>query len=114
MSEQTLGQNLRRTRGPHTTAVGLTLSTPVAVLTLPPAQMEKLRPGPTRGEIEEDMNGHVAHLSQNLISCDTQCLSKFGIAPVILISRKSDGHLGKSEAVTGVTRVQTGLCLSML
>lgn len=44
-----------------------------------------------------EVNGHEADLSQNSVSSDTQCLLKFGIAPVILISGKSNGHLGKSE-----------------
>lgn len=83
VSEQALGQNLGRTRHPHTAAVGLMPSAHGAVLTLPLAQVGKLRPGPTRCEIKVEVS-----LSQNAVSSDTQCLLKFGIAPVILISRE--------------------------
>lgn len=73
VSEQALGQGLGRTRDPHTTAVGLMPSAQVAVLTLPLAQMGKLRHGPTKSEIKEEVNGQVADLSQNLmISSDTR------------------------------------------
>lgn len=84
MSEQPLGWGLSRTRDPHTTAVGLMAFCPVTVLALSTAQTGKLRPGPTRSKIKE-VNGCVANSSQNFISSDTQCLFKFGIAPMILI-----------------------------
>lgn len=55
VSEQTLSQGLSRT-DPHTTAVGLMPSAQVAVLSLPIAQMGKLRTGPTRSKIKEEVN----------------------------------------------------------
>ena len=88
VSERALGQGLSRTRDPHTTAVGLMPSVQVAVLALPIAQMEKLRPEPTRSRIKEEVNGCVANSSQNMIFSNTQCLLKFRIAPLILTSRE--------------------------
>lgn len=89
MSEQALGWGLSRTRGPRTTVVCLMPSVQVAAPALPIAQMEKLRPGPTRSRIREEVNGCDANSSQNMmISSDTQCLLEFRVAPMILISRE--------------------------
>lgn len=89
VSERALAWGLSRTRGPRTTVVCLMPSVQVAALALPIAQMEKLRPGPTRSRIREEMNGYDADSSQNMmISSDTQCLLEFRVAPMILISRE--------------------------
>lgn len=53
VSEQTLRS--------HTTAVGLMPSAQVAVLALPIAQMGKLRTGPIKSKIKEEVNCCVAN-----------------------------------------------------
>lgn len=79
----------QQNRDPYTTAGGLMPSAQVAVLTLPNAQMGKLRTGPIRPKIKEEVNYCVANSSKNLmIFSDTPCLLKFEIAPMILISRE--------------------------
>ena len=89
VSERALGWGLSRTRGPHTTVVCLMPSVQVAALALPIAQMEKLRPGPTRSRSREEVNGCVANSSQiMMISSDSQYLLEFRITPMILISRE--------------------------
>lgn len=57
----------------------------------------------------------VAHSSQNLISFHTQCLLKFGIAFVILISKENNEHLGKSELLLlGVYKQKWGLFVDVV